>query len=149
MEVQPHKTEYMVPIKRYVLLGEDDEDDVAFFKEAFTSRYPHVDILHFDNGRELFDFLTACSSDCLPDFLLLDNLMPMMPAMEVLKALEKQSRFEKMVKAVWSTLILPHDQEQFSELGCSYYFDKPVSKRDWYALASAVGFHFELTATGS
>ena len=149
MEIQPHKTEYMLPLKRYVLLGEDDEDDVAFFTEAFSARYPHVDILHFDNGRELFDFLNSCSSDSLPDFLLLDNLMPMIPAMDILKLLEKQSRFEKMVKAVWSTLILPADQDRFTELGCSYYFDKPVSTKDWYALVSAIGFHFELTATGS
>ena len=139
----------MVPLKRYVLLGEDDEDDVAFFKEAFTSRYPHVDIIHFENGRELLEFLTSCSSDSLPDFLLLDNLMPMMPAMNVLKMLDNQSRFERMVKAVWSTLILPHDQERFTELGCSYYFDKPVSKKDWYSLVSTIGFHFELKATGS
>jgi CheY-like chemotaxis protein len=149
MEIQPHKKEYMVPIKRYVLLGEDDEDDVAFFKEAFTSRYPHVDILHYDNGRELFNFLVACPSECLPDFLLLDNLMPMMPAMDILKALEKQPRFEKMVKAVWSTLILPPDQARCIALGCSYYFDKPVSKKEWQALAGTIGFHFELEATGS
>ena len=149
MEIQPHKTEYMLPLKRYVLLGEDDEDDVAFFKEAFSTRYPHVDILHFENGRELLDFLTTCPSDCLPDFLLLDNLMPMMPAMDILRVLEKQPRFEKMVKAVWSTLIPPPEQERCIALGCSYYFDKPVSKKEWHELVAAIGFHFELEATGS
>lgn len=139
----------MVPIKRYVLLGEDDEDDVAFFQEAFSSRYPHVDIRHYDNGRELLDFLTACPPDYLPDFLLLDNLMPMMPAMDILATLEKQPRFEKMVKAVWSTLIPRTDLDRCVALGCSYYFDKPVSKKEWYALVTAIGLHFELKATGS
>lgn len=149
MKIQPHKTNYMVPLKRYVLLGEDDEDDAAFFIEGFSSRYPHVDILHLDNGRELLDFLTTCPSDSLPDFLLLDNLMPMMPAMDILGALAKQPRFEKMVKAVWSTLISPLDQDRFIALGCSYYFDKPVSKTEWSSLTTAIGFHFELEATGS
>ena len=139
----------MVPLRPYLLLGEDDEDDVAFFKEAFSSRYPDVDIRHFDNGRELLEFLRPCPVDALPDFLLLDVLMPMMPAMDVLTVLQKEPKFEKIVKAVWSTLMLPADQERCLVLGCSYYFDKPVSKAEWYSLAAAVGCHFELEATGS
>ncbi|HEV2478931.1 MAG TPA: hypothetical protein VGS79_04680 [Puia sp.] len=139
----------MIPMKRYVLLGEDDEDDVAFFKEVFSPRYPHVNIVHFDNGREILHFLRNCPEDALPDFLLLDHLMPMMSATDVLNALQKEPKFEKMVKAVWSTLILPVDWDRCLATGCNYYFDKPVSKTEWHALAAAVGSYFELKATGS
>lgn len=149
MEIQPHKIEHMIPVKPYLVLAEDDEDDVAFFQEAFSSRYPHIGIIHFDNSRELLDYLKSCPPNSLPDFLLLDHLMPAMPAIDVLNVLEKEPKFEKIVKAVWSTLMPAVERDRCLDLGCSYYFDKPVGKPEWHSLVTTVGGNFELKATGS
>jgi CheY-like chemotaxis protein len=139
----------MVPLKPYVLLGEDDEDDVAFFREVFSSRYPHVDILHFDNGRDVLEFLKNCPPDCIPEFILLDSMMPMTPAMDILEVLQYDLRYQKVVKAVWTTFAVPADRDHCLALGGSYYFDKPISKMEWIRLAAAVGSHFGQKATGS
>ena len=125
-------------MKPYLLIAEDDIDDVDFFIAAFSDRCPQVAVKHVPDGEEVLDLLKNCQADELPIFLLLDYKMPLASAVDILHFLYGKEHFSLMRKAVWSTSDRETEIEECRRLGAQYFFKKPAGEEEWTALVSEI-----------
>lgn len=123
METNP----LMPPVNtsRFILLGEDDEDDQDFLKEALhaidhTYRFKAV-----NNGRNLLTFLEELEDQHLPDLIVLDYNLPVLNGAEILRILKEQDRYISIPKIVWSTSKSPVFRDDCLSVGASDYIVKP------------------------
>ncbi len=128
--------------KPYVLLAEDDEDDVIIFKSVFSRHFPDVQVIHFPDGNDLLDFLTICKPGSQPSVLLLDYQMPFLYASGILEFLRSRADLEPMVKIVWSVSRRQEEESACLEAGAHQFLEKPVTEEEWNKLVSHVGSHF-------
>jgi CheY-like chemotaxis protein len=111
----------------YILIADDDPDDLNAFIQAFSERDPHV-IVHFvTDGQEVIEFLAGCVPGELPSLILLDYKMPVVTGPEVLKKLSTHPEHAHIPKVIWSTSERSQDIENCVRLGAAGYFLKPAS----------------------
>ena len=132
----------MTRSKPYVLIAEDDSDDVDFFISVFSKRCPEVEIKHISNGQSVLDYLDSCPVEKLPAVMLLDYKMPLASAADVLRFLRDKSHFDQITKAVWSTSGRPEEVEECCSLGAMHFFIKPASETEWEGLVARISHYF-------
>lgn len=111
----------------YILLADDDPDDVNVFLQAFGERYPHTPVQTVSDGQELIEFLDSCDPNELPALILLDYRMTILSGPEVLQILASHPQHALLPKVVWSTSARSQDKENCIRLGAAGYFPKPAS----------------------
>jgi CheY-like chemotaxis protein len=126
----------------YILVAEDDTDDVDFLKASLARRCPEIAVTHVSDGQAALDFLTTCPSADLPFLLLLDYKMPIVSAAQVLLYLNTSDRFLPMICAVWSTSGRAEEIQECEALGADRFFTKPASDGEWDALAQQISEYF-------
>lgn len=131
----------MPQMKPYLLIAEDDIDDVDFFTSTFSNKCPQVLVKHLADGQAVLEFLNACPVEELPSLVLIDYKMPLASAPDILRLLQDEDRFSPMGKAVWSTSGRPAEIEECRSLGADYFFTKPASEGEWEALVSQLRDH--------
>jgi len=114
----------------YILLADDDPDDLETFTNAYTRLNPSVFVETVNDGKELFDVLDGCDPDELPTLILLDFKMPLISGPEVLQRLASSMEYASIPKLVWSTSERPKDIEQCQKFGADHYFRKPATSRE-------------------
>jgi CheY-like chemotaxis protein len=114
----------------YILLADDDPDDLFTFLQAFGELDPHVPIYTVTDGQELIEFLEGCIPDELPSLIILDYKMPILSGPEVLQKLASNSEHALIPKVVWSTSKRTQDIENCVRFGAAGYFLKPASSRE-------------------
>lgn len=77
----------------YIILCDDDPDDLFFFQEALHEVYPNCSVEITTDGQQLYNLLTNCTIS-LPDIIFLDLNMPKMNGLEVLKRLRHCQSFQ-------------------------------------------------------
>src|SRR5690349_16355937 len=103
------------PNPAFVLLAEDDENDVFLLRRAFNRAGITYPIIAVPNGEEVINFLLACvqNSGCehhtLPRLLLLDLKMPLLNGFDVLSWLHERREFQYMPTIVLSSSNLDLD----------------------------------------
>lgn len=107
----------------YLLLADDDLDDRSIFIDAFIRQSPGYVIEQACSGKGVLAFLQEAAA--LPTVLLLDYQMPDMNGPEVLEQLAADSRYQQIVKIIWSTSQRLKDMEACKKLGAFHYFIKP------------------------
>jgi CheY-like chemotaxis protein len=111
----------------YLLLAEDDPDDVDMLREALGQKKPEIEIRCVGDGKTLIDYLDKCLSEAFPSLILLDYNLPLMTADEILDELSGKARYADIPKLVWST----SDKDVFArrcvERGALKYLYKPGS----------------------
>jgi two-component response regulator ARR-A family len=132
----------MLQTKPYVLVAEDDNDDVDFFTSAFLATCPEIYVKHIADGASVLEFLSACPEDELPSLILLDYKMPLASAADVLRFLHGKEHFASMTKAVWSTSGRTTEIEECRALGAHDFFVKPASQEEWEELVSRLSQYF-------
>jgi CheY-like chemotaxis protein len=111
----------------YILLADDDPDDLVIFSEAIGELNPDVAIQTVIDGKELIEFLDACDRDELPTLIVLDYKMPVISGPEVLQRLAANPAYVHIPRIVWSTSERLKDIETCLQLGATAYFKKPAS----------------------
>lgn len=111
----------------YILLADDDPDDLNVFLQAFNELNPHTSVHTVSDGQELIEFLEACDPDELPAIFVIDYRMPLVSGPEVLQWLSSHREYAHIPKVVWSTSDRPRDIENCIRLGATGYFPKPTS----------------------
>jgi CheY-like chemotaxis protein len=106
-----------------VLLADDDPDDRLIFTEAFNDLELDIEINTVNNGEQALQFLR--SIDTLPDILFLDLNMPVMGGMDCLKQIKKDSRFNDLCIAIYSTSSNEEEIEATLVHGANVYIRKP------------------------
>jgi CheY-like chemotaxis protein len=119
-----------MPAIPYLLILDDDPEDRDLIAEAFQVQNPEVMIKHAGASEELLSYLGRCAEDDLPTVLLLDYQMPGLNGREVLQALQTDTRYNSIVKVMWSTSQRVKDMQDCKKLGASHYLIKPSSNTE-------------------
>lgn len=114
----------------YILLADDDPDDLNVFLQAFSEVHPHASIRTVTDGQRLFEFLDGCDPDELPSLILIDYKMPIISGPEVLQKLASSPEYADIPKVVWSASERTQDIENCIRLGATGYFVKPASAKE-------------------
>ena len=115
----------MQPKYPYILLADDDPDDLQAFTDEFIYQHPGITVRQVSSGREVLLHLDICPDDRLPTLLVLDYQMPELTGFEVLQALAANDRYAPIVKVVWSNCPRTKDREECIRLGATLYLAKP------------------------
>ena len=109
---------------RYILLGEDSEEDTFFARRCFAEAGIPLKLERCWNGVELCAHLERCGSD-LPIAVMLDLKMPLMDGFETLKWIREHPKFSHLPVIVLSSSGMHEDRERADKLGCTEYLVKP------------------------
>lgn len=107
-----------------ILLADDDEDDRLFFKDAFEEIKIKTELLTFNDGVELMDYLNNLDYK-LPHILFLDLNMPRKSGLECLIEIKQNDRFKDLCIAIYSTSSSEKDIEETFVRGANVYIKKP------------------------
>ena len=119
----------------HIILADDDEDDRMLFKDAFEELKINTKVNTFNNGVELMDYLNAPDS-ILPHVLFLDLNMPKKNGIECLHEIKKNSRFNDIAIAIYSTSSSEEHIEETFVQGANIYIKKP---NDFVTLKKVLG----------
>jgi two-component response regulator ARR-A family len=122
----------------YILLADDDPDDLNTFLEGFSELNPYASVQTVIDGQELVEFLDGCEPDELPSLIVLDYKMPILSGPEVLQRLASSPEYAHIPKVVWSTSKRSQDIENCIHLGAAGYFLKPASSSELYELIQKI-----------
>ncbi len=109
---------------KYLLLADDDRDDIDFFTDALNELDESTILKTVTDGEQLMHFLTN-ETDVLPDILFLDLNMPRKNGYECLSEIKINDRLKSLPVIVFSTSF---DHEMINKLyrnGALYYISKP------------------------
>lgn len=113
-------------MSRLVVVADDDEDDIEFFRMAMNIVDREATVISFRDGEEVLDFLRA-STSVFPDFIFLDLNMPKYDGIACLSEIKKNARLTDVPVIICSTSNSQKDVMRAMELGASEYITKPTS----------------------
>ena len=117
----------------WVLLAEDDENDVFFLERAFKEAGIRNPLSVTRNGQEAIDYLSGAGKFAdrrkypLPCFIILDLKMPIKTGMEVLEWLKESPSLRPLPTMVFSSSAQKDDVEKAYTLGANAFVTKPAS----------------------
>jgi CheY-like chemotaxis protein len=107
-----------------VLLVEDLEDDVLFFKFA-CERAGFEPVLEVKtNGEEAIAYLETVGDVTIPHLILLDMKMPKTGGLEVLAWIRKQEKFKELPVVMLTSSSNPEDISNAMRLGANSFITK-------------------------
>ncbi|MEZ4877143.1 MAG: response regulator [Flavobacterium sp.] len=107
-----------------ITLADDDEDDRLFFQDAFEELKINTNVTTCNDGVELMEYLSNPDTT-LPNILFLDLNMPRKNGFECLLEIKKESRFDNIAIAIYSTSSSEEDIENTFVHGANIYIKKP------------------------
>ena len=120
-----------------VLLVEDDENDIFFFKGALEKNNVPFELQVARNGQEAQDYLTGRGQFTnrelfrFPKFIITDNRMPEVSGTTFLKWLKEHPQFHIVPTILLSGSGKPDDvQNAYDELGVHSYILKPSGNEE-------------------
>ncbi|HZO52591.1 MAG TPA: response regulator [Bryobacteraceae bacterium] len=113
-----------MPAQR-ILLVEDLEDDVFFFKRTFKRAEVYAEIEVATDGAKAIDFLTR-HAETPPDVIFLDLKLPNQNGFEVLAWLKQNPALANTKVYILTSSGEPREQQQAKEMGADDYFVKPL-----------------------
>ncbi|MFV2060114.1 MAG: response regulator [Gammaproteobacteria bacterium] len=143
-------------MEKYVLLVEDNEDDIELTLRAFKKYNHTTKIITVKNGEEALHYLiNEKFQHCknipeMPDIILMDINMPKISGIELLKLI-KENEKTKLIPVIMLTSSDEKDDIISSyALGASSYLRKPVDFHQFSALIKKVQLYWitnNITAT--
>ena len=122
---------------RYVLVADDDENDVFLLRRAFQKAgLPHT-LIHVRDGQEAINYLSGKNHAKLK-LLLLDLKMPLVDGFDVLLWLRARPQPICLPVVVLSSSSLPDDKNRAKELGANDYLAKPTGPDDLMTLVKGL-----------
>lgn len=111
-----------------ILLVEDSEDDLFFFKRSLTQTGIEAHLVHQPDGHTAVAYLerVCVGQEPLPDLMFLDLKMPALSGFEVLEWIAQHRFARPLHVAVLSGSEQPGDVERALSLGATAYFVKPL-----------------------
>ncbi len=110
-----------------VLCIDDDPDDTDFFCEALKVVSPDALCLTANDGLTALKLLR---SEPGPDIIFLDINMPRMSGRELLVQIKKNYKWSQIPIIIYSTAIIPRDEDDYKKLGAHDVVKKHVKLDD-------------------
>lgn len=115
-----------LPPKSLVLYADDDAEDVELVKEAFRHYLQNIELLTFNNGVELLNYIrTIDPLQPAPCLFIIDINMPGITGKETLKRLRKIDEYVEVPAVLFSTSTLPADAA-FAKIYNAGFVTKPL-----------------------
>ena len=127
-----------------ILLTDDDYGHTQLIERYIRRAEVFNELIHFDNGRKLLDFLykKQPSNNRIPGkryLLLLDIRMPGMDGIEILKQLKSDNTLKLMPIIMLTTTSTTKEMEQCYRLGCNGYITKPIDFLEFQTKLNVLG----------
>jgi CheY-like chemotaxis protein len=110
-----------------VLCIDDDPDDTDFFCEALKVVRPEAHCLTANDGLTALKLLR---SEPAPNIIFLDINMPRMSGKELLVQIKKNYKWSQIPIIIYSTAIIPRDEDDYKKLGAHDVVKKHVKFED-------------------
>src|SRR5438445_10233153 len=127
---------------RYVLVADDDENDVFLLRRAFQKAGLSHTLIHVRDGQEAINYLSGETSQngdhAKPNLLLLDLKMPLVDGFDVLIWLRTRPEPICLPVVVLSSSSMPDDKNRAKELGANDYLAKPTGPDDLMTLVKGL-----------
>lgn len=107
-----------------ILLADDDEDDVFFFKDAFLEIKIKTEVNSVKDGDALMEYLNSPNNP-VPHVLFLDLNMPKKNGIDCLKEIKQNLRLKDIAIVIYSTSASDEDIEETFVQGANVYLKKP------------------------
>lgn len=110
-----------------ILHAEDDLGHAHLVKSNLRRSGFNNDIVHFENGARLLDYLADDeNSSASPFLVLLDIRMPEMDGFETIRRIKENPKHRLIPVIMLTTTDYPPDIYHSYQIGCSVYITKPV-----------------------
>jgi CheY-like chemotaxis protein len=116
-----------------VLLVEDNPGDANLVRQCMEP-FPGIDLFHVPNAVQANRFLMRkppFENVPVPDLVLLDLRMPIFDGSSVLEGLIDLPLLDQTAMVVFTSSMLPSDEERCRRLGANDYVNKPVDWQAW------------------
>jgi CheY-like chemotaxis protein len=107
---------------KHIVIADDDEDDIAMFKDAVDEVCSTLDVIVARNGVKLLTLLDKIPK---PDAILLDLNMPLKSGKECLEEIRAKDDFDVVPIGILSTSSSKQEIEYCLKMGANHYFVKP------------------------
>ncbi len=130
--------------EKYVLLVEDDKDDVDLTRIAFRRCQVLNKIVVTSDGQEALDFLFQQGKyikrepDGLPTLVMLDLTMLYIDGLEALRRIRSDKRTAQLQVVILSSSDDAQDKVDCGQLGISAYYRKPESFSDYLKIIQEI-----------
>lgn len=112
---------------RYVLMADDDKDDIALMEEAFERKKINEKLVAVRNGNDLLHYLSSITDTASwPQLILLDLNMPDKNGKETLMAIKQNLSLKSIPVVIFSTSGEDSQIKECYALGANSYIVKPA-----------------------
>jgi len=117
--------EYASLPDKYMVIAEDDEDDVSLLRSFLIDLPEAPELLVINKGDKVISFFENLPGNRLPLLVLLDYNLPSVSGYEILIALAGDKKLIAVPKIIWSTSNSMHFENQCLAKGAHAYIVKP------------------------
>ncbi len=130
-----------LPPRSLVLYADDDEDDKQLVIDAFNEHARNVELITFNDGIELMDYVGQMNpDDHLPCLIILDINMPRLNGKETLRRLRNTNGFSDIPAVIFTTSSMPAD-EIFAQRFQAGFVTKPIVTPQIYQIIDQIIDH--------
>lgn len=108
---------------KVILLVEDSKPEAYLLTQIIKRFQPRANIDILNYGKEVIPYLEN-SKNRLPDFVILDLILPDIDGVEILQSLKTNTKFSKIPVLVRSGLGSNDQAEECYQLGANWFFEK-------------------------
>jgi response regulator RpfG family c-di-GMP phosphodiesterase len=109
-----------------VIVADNDEDTLIFFKNILKELKISIKVQCFSNGKSLMEYLNNDDA-VIPELVFIRYTIPGKDSMECLDEIHSNVKFSKMVTAIFSDPIPEIEIEDIFVRGANIYMRKPES----------------------
>lgn len=134
-----------------ILLAEDNEDHAELMIEALEEFNVANNIIHVENGEKVLCLLRReppydSPNQLLPELVLLDQKMPLLDGIGVLKAIKSDPALKHIPVVMISTSTVDSEIAHCFELGASGYITKPLNFEEFSRKMRDLNMYWVLTS---
>lgn len=136
----------MAKQENYILLVEDNPDDVELTLLAFKKNNFANEIKVVEDGEEAVNFLLGenggVSKFGIPELILLDLKLPKVNGHEVLKEIKSNKKTRRIPVVILTSSQEEEDIIKGYDLGANSYVRKPVDYQDFVSVVNNLGVYW-------
>jgi two-component system response regulator len=138
---------FMAESENYILLIEDNPDDVELTILAFKKNNFANEIKVVEDGEEAIYFLSGKNNDGVsifgyPELILLDLKLPKVNGHEVLKKIKSDNKTKRIPVVILTSSQEEEDIIKGYDLGANSYVRKPVDYQDFVSVVNNLGVYW-------
>ena len=119
-----HQTKNMIEPQPYILLIDDDEDDLEMFSSGLEKK--GIKVKTFDSSTKALFYLSLMSGTSqLPSLIIMDYNMPKKNGLQVLLLIKDNADTKNIPVVMFSTDMTDLSRKQLSDAGALDCFSKP------------------------